>query len=300
MTDLSEPGGNNPWSRVTAITVTYNSAAVVPECLETISPARRVIVVDNASADDTVSTVTAALPSAEIIQNSENLGFGRGNNLALERTETEFALLINPDARMRPGSLEALVQTADRHPDAAILGPALFNPDGSQRLYYDVPFIRRREYPNNRHMQPAPEGPFCTWALSGSVMLLRMSALREFGFFDPNIFLYFEDGDLCLRAVAGGYTLIQEPRATAEHAEGKSSKPSLQDTWIRNRSLAWSRLYFVEKHWGRSAARNECYKLLPRLAFRALTRVGMLRLTKAAAAAAQVQEMIRWALSDRR
>lgn len=297
MTDTTEADSDNAWSRVTAITVTYNSAAVVPGCLETVSPAGRVIVVDNASSDDTISTVAAALPMAEIIRSSTNLGFGRGNNLALERTETEFALLINPDARLRPGAIEALVRAADDYRDAAVVSPAIINPDGSRRPSHDGPYIRRREYPRNRRSEPTPEEPFCTWALSGAVMLLRMSALRDIGFFDPDIFLYFEDNDLCQRAVAAGYSLVQEPRARAEHAEGTSSRRSPRGIWIGNRSFAWARLYFIEKHWGRKAAWRECARLLPRFLLRAATRGLMLRRDPAIAATAHVAGMVGWIAS---
>jgi N-acetylglucosaminyl-diphospho-decaprenol L-rhamnosyltransferase len=281
-----------PWSRVTAITVTYSSASVVGGCLESIAQARHVIVVDNASVDHTVETVTAAAPRAEVIESPRNLGFGRGNNLALERTETEYALLINPDARLRQGALEALVETADRFPDAAIIGPALINADGSRRLSHDVPYIRRRDYPRKRHMEPPPEGPFCTWALSGAVMLLRMSSLREIGFFDPNIFLFFEDNDLCLRATKAGYTLIQEPRALADHAEGGSSSPSLRRTWNTSRSYSRSRIYLIAKHWGKREARRAIMSLAPIYLIRALTCFVTFRWQKALINSAQIAGML--------
>jgi GT2 family glycosyltransferase len=284
---------------VTAITVTYNSAAVVSNCLNGVKLARHVIVVDNASADDTVETVATVAPTARVIRNAKNLGFGCGNNLALERTQTEFALLLNPDARLRPGALERLVQTADRFPEAAIVAPALINADGSRRLSHDVPYIRRRDCPRKRHMEPPPEGPFCTWALSGAAMLLRMSALREIGFFDPNIFLFFEDNDLCLRAVKAGYTVVQEPRALAEHAEGASSPPTLRRTWNASRNYSSSRIYLIEKHWGRSEARRAVVARVPTHIVRALVCFVTFRWQKALRHVALVAGMLRMRTSTR-
>lgn len=121
-----------PWSRITAITVTYNSSDVIADCLKSVEPAARVIVVDNASSDNTPAIAGEALPSAEIIRSEKNVGFGRGNDIALDRTDTEFALLINPDARMMPGSIEALVAAADLFPEGALFAPAMTTPDGTR------------------------------------------------------------------------------------------------------------------------------------------------------------------------
>lgn len=295
-TEMSGREGGTAWSRVTAITVAYNSAAVIGRCLASVAPAARIIVVDNASRDDTIARAKASLPTAKILESGGNLGFGRGNNIGLEQVGTEFALLINPDAALRPGAIEALVDAADSSPESAVIGPAVMSEAGEVRLSHDVSYIDRARYPRKRTMEPAPEGPFCTWALSGAVMLLRMAALHEIGLFDPNIFLYFEDNDLCERIRRAGHSLIQEPAAVSDHLEGRSAAPSLCTVWITNRSFAWSRLYFVGKHWGQARAWRTLGAHLPRFLLRIVVRTAMLRPRPAFAAAAHVAGMARWAV----
>lgn len=293
--DETAARNRDAWDRVTAITVTYNSASVIEGCLAAAADVKRFFVVDNASADDTVVRTRAALPAAEIIENVENLGFGRGNNLALEKTDTEFALLINPDARLRPGALELLIATADRFPEAGLVAPALIAPRNIRRLSHDVAYMRRPYYPRKRDAEPVPEGVFCTWSLSGAIMLVRMDVMRRIGYFDPKIFLYFEDNDLCERVRAAGFTLLQNPEAVAEHMEGKSVPPSLRTTFLINSSFSWARLYFIRKHWGRRAAWWNFSKLAPRYLFRMVFNALVFRWEKAFGAAAHVVGMVRWA-----
>src|ERR1700760_2367020 len=111
---------------VTAILVTYNSADVIGaalDCLKREARIGQVIVVDNASIDDTCAVAARHCPDAVLIRSEKNLGFGAGNNLALERVKTAFALLVNPDALLREGALAALLEAACRYPDAGILAP---------------------------------------------------------------------------------------------------------------------------------------------------------------------------------
>ncbi len=294
-----EKRSETPWSRITAITVTYNSSAVIEDCLKSVGPAARVIVVDNASSDGTIARAEKTLPSVEIIGNDRNLGFGRANNIALELTDTEFALLINPDARMMPGSIEALVDAADLLPEGALFSPALFKPDGSRQFTHDVRYEVRRRLPRRRDKNMAFEGLFCTWSISGAVMLFRMTSMREIGFFDPNFFLYYEDSDLSARICNSGHSIIQEPRAVAEHAEGGSTRPSLRSAWVRNRHLTSSRLYFIEKHYRARAAWLDMAKMTPVYMIQTLAYGLRLRWPRAVATAARATQMIIWAMRRR-
>lgn len=117
-------------ARVTVVAVTYRSGATVEGFLAALPPGVALVVVDNASGDGTADRVAALAPAARVVRNAANLGFGAGCNAGLACVGTEFALLLNPDARLAPGALGALVAAADRFPDAAILGPAIRAPDG--------------------------------------------------------------------------------------------------------------------------------------------------------------------------
>jgi GT2 family glycosyltransferase len=253
----------DPWQRLSVIVVAHDSAGVIAPCLTALAPAARVFVVDNASRDDTVAVAARTLATATVIRNPRNLGFGPACNQALALVETDFALVVNPDAVLGPGAVEALIAAADRYPEAALLGPRVATPDGRVEFGRRPVLADRRRGPDGL---PAPAGDCCIDYVAGAVMLLRMAALALTGAFDPAIMLYCEDDDLCYRLRAAGYSLVVVPAATALHASGGSSPPSPALDRFRNWQHAWSRAYVEGKHRGRAAAR--------RLALRHLLRYG--------------------------
>ena len=255
MAEASSAAGQapDPWSRVTVVTVAYRSGAVIAECLRSVARAKSVVVVDNASDDDSVGVARTALPGALLVINPINQGFGRANNQGVALAETEFALLINPDAEMEPGAVEQLVAAADRYPTAAIIAPAILNADGTRIVSHNVGLFDQAHI-SGKSRQP-PDGDICADFLSGAVLMVRTVAFREVGGFDPNIFLYFEDDDLCLKLRRAGYGLVQVPAAAARHKGGLSSPPT--DEILRRKfwHLSWSRLYLEAKHRDPSQAR---------------------------------------------
>ncbi len=248
------PTQADPWSRVAVVTVTHHSADLIENCLRSVAKAAQVIVVDNASDDGTPDVVRRSLPSARLIENRVGRGFGNGCNQGLEAVEAEFALLLGPDSTIDDASIAALVTAADAWPEAGLLGPAIIAPDGHVELSHDIGFFERVHGGKRKDGDLLPEGPLCADHLSGAVLLVRMSALREVGFFDRNIFLYYEDDDLCIRMRNAGHTLILVPEARATHIGGGSSRPSLHHRWEKFWHMAWSRLYIEAKYHGRTAA----------------------------------------------
>ncbi len=238
--------------RVTAVCVLHNSAAVVEDMLRSLPDKLAVIVVDNCSTDDGATIVARTRPSANIIRSTENGGYGRGMNQALAAVDTPFALIVNPDTSFSAGAVEALLATADRFPGTALIGPRICNPDGSVEISHDVPLDRRKAM-GRRNREPAPEGPICTEFLSGAVWFARMDAVRAVGAFDPNIFLFYEDDDLCRRLRDSGHVLMVEPSATVTHIGGGSAPGTTTYSRLRYWHMAWSRLYFERKHLGTAA-----------------------------------------------
>ena len=196
------------------------------------------------------------MPRSEVVSNGVGLGYGNGANQALEKVATEFALLVNPDAVLRAGALEALVAAADAYPEAAMLGPRLFHPDGTVALSHDAPLFRRGGLRRSPSGEAPPEGPCCVGYLSGAVTLVRMAPLRATGFYDPAFFLYYEDDDLCLRLRAAGYQLVLVPEAGADHLGGGSVRPGWGSHWEKFFHMAWSRLYIEAKYRGAGASRR--------------------------------------------
>ena len=167
------------WDRITIVIVVHNSAAVIGSCLDTFGADKRIIVIDNASRDHTLDIVREKAPQAHIIRNEVGVGYGNAASQGLALVETEFALMMNPDAVFTPGTIEKLIEVMDEDASAGMLSPLLPLPDGGYDRAWDGPFARRPMMPSDRDGEPRPEGRFCTWYVSGAVILLRMAAARK-------------------------------------------------------------------------------------------------------------------------
>lgn len=253
--DPSQPEpSTDPWNRVSVVVVTHHSAAVIGACLNAVGSAAEVIVVDNASDDDTLDIAKDITPGATIRRNATGVGYGAGANQGLSEVTREFALLANPDSQTDTAAISALLEAADQYPDAALLSPRVLDASGADEPAHDVEMFARRNYPSRTNEAP-PDGAVCAAYLSGAVVLLRMSALEEIGPFDEAIFLYYEDDDFCMRLRAAGHSAILIPGAVAKHAGGGSVRPSAHYRWEKYWHMAWSRLYLEDKCRG-AKARN--------------------------------------------
>ena len=247
---------------VTAILVAYNSAGIIGQALASLRgqpDIASVMVVDNCSADKTRDLVTRDFPNVKLLENDRNEGFGRANNRALATVTTPYALLINPDASLAQGALSALLAAAKRNPDAAIIAPMLYDEQGRPDHSYKRNVFEREK---KRGDFIIPSGDLCADFLSGAVWLLNMEAMKRIGFFDPAIFLYYEDDDLCLRARQAGYSLVLAHDAAAVHAKGASSgAPKPEVEFNRQKHMIWSRLYIEKKYRGEKAAKRLAARL---------------------------------------
>ena len=225
-------------SRVTIVIVTFNSADVLADCLASIelhAEGHRVIVVDNASEDKTVEVAQAA-SFVTLIRAEGNEGFSKGNNLALRTVEAEFALVLNPDARLTSSTIPQLLAAADRQQEAVALGPKTVYEDGRPQVSFGPDLSLAAEYRQRKLVKGVKGGGaealeewktatqnegVVDW-ISGSCMLLRMSAARAVGFFDERYFLYEEDADLCLRLRKAGGKVMFVPQAVVLHELGTS------------------------------------------------------------------------------
>jgi len=272
------------WSRLTVIMVTHHSAAVIGTCADQFRNATDVIVVDNASDDETLDIVRSKLPQARILQNRIGVGYSGAANLAQRHSDREFVLYVNPDSVVGDQAVAALLDKADQYPEAAVICPQNYDGSGDLALVHDVPMFDQRIFPKalrRRDREPAPEGDLCAAFISGAVNLVRVVALREVGGFDENIFLYFEDDDLCMRFRQAGYPLILTQDAAVTHLNAGSVRPSLHYHWEKFWCYGWSRLYIENKHHGVSSALALGIRNLARFGFKALGYVILLRFRKA-------------------
>lgn len=243
---MTEP---DPWDRITVVLVTRNSEAILPSSLGSLARAKRIILLDAMSTDNTVAVAQACRPGVEVLSLTEDRGLGQATNKGFALAETEYVLNINPDTRMPDGCIEQLVRTADANPNAAGIAPLLTNANG------DVDLSVMGAWERHHHaIAVPPDGPFCTWFLTGAVVLWRLEAFRDIGGFDETIFLYNEDTDLSVRAMQKGYPLIVEPAALGDHFGGHSEEMTLKSRIRRDRNMMWGHLNYERKYAGAEEA----------------------------------------------
>jgi N-acetylglucosaminyl-diphospho-decaprenol L-rhamnosyltransferase len=232
-------------SPVTAIVVTFDSAHALPECLGAlVADGVPALVVDNASADDTVPL--AERLGAEAIRNPRNEGYGRANNIGARTASTEFLLVVNPDCIVEKGAVAALVDAARRYPDAGLFAPKIVEPSG--RVFYQPRSLLSPYLHNPQGNLVLPEGEACAPFFSGACFLIRRDLFLRLGGFDANIFLFYEDDDLCRRVADAGQALIYVPQATVRHGRGRSSEPKRGRIFTSRWHQAWSRAYVSRKY----------------------------------------------------
>lgn len=221
---------------VSCVVVTYDAMPWLEQCLASVA-GLPTIVVDNGSSDGTTAFVRQRFPDVTLIE-SENRGLAAGWNRGLAETDAELVLVLNADAWLLDGALDALVHAANRHPHAAVVGPRLQNPDGTlQRSVrgFPTPWRIATEYLFLRKLGPRTqllnafygagfahdEECEVEWVM-GACMLLRREALTEVGGFDERYFLFSEEVDWMRRAATHGWTVVFTPAAGCVHVGGAS------------------------------------------------------------------------------
>ncbi|MBC8412337.1 MAG: glycosyltransferase family 2 protein [Nitrospira sp.] len=200
--------------------VNYNTRDLLDQCLNSIYalglPLKfEVWIADNSSGDNSVEMVESKYPEARVIRSAGNPGYGYANNRIIERTESRYVLVLNPDIIVQAGSIESVIGFMDANSDTAVCGSKLLNPDNtlqySCRRYPEASTILLRglgidrlspESDNLRHymmMDWAHDEPADVDWVMGSCMFIRREALKDTGMFDEKYFMYYEDVDLCIR-----------------------------------------------------------------------------------------------------
>jgi GT2 family glycosyltransferase len=258
------------------ILVSWNTRDLLLRSLQSIHDTKggldvEVIVVDNASSDDSVAQMRKCFPSTTIIQNIENTGFSHANNQGISVASAPYLLLLNTDAFLHSGALAGMLTHMRGHPRAGVLGCKLLYEDGSlQRSCWAFPTVTTelwqtlfldRLFPNSRvfgkytmsywDMEDAREVD----VVMGACMLLRREAIEAVGGFDTGFFMYSEEVDLCYRMKQAGWQVRYTPEAVVTHIWGGSSRKVPRETFLR---LYASRVRFFRKHYGR--VRTAMYK----------------------------------------
>jgi N-acetylglucosaminyl-diphospho-decaprenol L-rhamnosyltransferase len=226
----------------TIISVAFNSAGVIGDMLASVQKGTPVVVVDNASSDNSTEVATAA--GARVIRLARNEGFGRGCNVGAANAATEFLLFLNPDATLASDCIEKLEAAADIYTSASGFNPAITDKDGGH-------YFKRgsRLLAHNAWMaRGRPLADCQVPVLSGAALFCRREQFEQIGGYDEAIFLYHEDDDLALRLQAAFGPLMFIRAAEVGHQEGRSSPRSPETARIKSYHMARSRIYAMRKH----------------------------------------------------
>ena len=256
------------------ITVTYSPGWHLDRFLSSLSLATdrpvQVVMADNGSTDGAPQEAVQRYPGVELLDTGSNLGYGGAVNVALAHvdrqtsgTRADFVVVANPDVQWGPGSIDALLDAAERWPQAATLGPLIREPDGS--VYPSarhLPSLIRGGmhavvgplWPNNpwtrayRQERMEPSERPVGW-LSGACLLVRRAAFDAIGGFDVRYFLYMEDVDLGDRLGKAGWLNVYVPGAEVLHQKGHATgRDPARNLAAHHRSTY---TYLADRHTGR-------------------------------------------------
>ena len=229
-----------------------------------------VIVVDNASKDGSVEYLRDFYPEANyphltIVASDENLGFGRANNLALQKARGEYILFLNPDTVLTEHTLADCLAFARQHEDMGALGVRMLKDNGSfapeSRRGLPTPWVSFCKvtgltalFPRSRtfgryYQNTTPQDQACPIDIvSGAFMMVRRSILEEVGGFDEQFFMYGEDIDLSYRILQAGYQNYYCPTPILHYKGESTQKDSLRYVQHFHEAM----LFFYRKHFHRS------------------------------------------------
>lgn len=253
---------------LTVSIVNYRTAQLVNECIDSLKafPATlaqtSIVVVDNASGDDSVAQIASRHPDVRLIASAQNLGFGGGNNLVLRGLQSHYVLLLNSDAQVEAGTLDSLLRVLEAQPEVGAVSARVVNAsDGADQdfpcRFPTLPEMLRRLYGGPQFPANGQEAPLELERLHGACMMIRGELLGSVGLFDEGFFMYDEDVDWCVRARNQGWRLLLVPASRVLHHGGSSSgrAPSghrpgaLSETALRMRyELRRSRYRLYRKH----------------------------------------------------
>jgi len=263
--------------------VSWNTRDILKNCLRSIYDKTKkvsyeIIIVDNNSHDGTCEMVKEKFPECILIESSDNLGFVKGNNIAIREAKGRHLLYLNPDTELKTKAIDGMVKFLDKNPEYGAVGCKLVYPDNS------IQYVCARTF-------PSPFNQFCFLAmldrlflnsklfstvemrywdhnnsrdiecLCGACILVRKEIIDQLQGFDEEIFMYAEDVDLCFRIKEKGWRIYYLSDEEIMHYAGASSKQH-QKIYFSSIMQRESNFYFLNKHFGTATARKYLIAIL--------------------------------------
>jgi len=243
--------------RVSIIIANWNTRDLILQCLSSIrrhSPHCEAIVVDNGSTDGSNAAIEREFPEAKIIRHAENQGYARANNAGVRAASGEYLLFLNSDTILMGDTVDGLCDLLRDHSRLAACSPRLVQQNGRAQPYAfgndpTLGYLFSRALVRAGIRKPLHDWDTTIvqkvdW-VSGACLLMRRSAFEQVGGFDENIFMYFEDNDLCLRLRQAGWKVVYAPHVAVVHLGGASVSSDIS----RNHYYYQSLRYFYSKHY---------------------------------------------------
>lgn len=252
--------------KLSIIIVNYETPEYTLRCLDSVyahppSCSFEVVLVDNGSTDGSLDLIQSSRPEVVCIESGSNIGYSRANNLGIHNARGEYILLLNSDTLVLDDALERLVRYLDDRPDVGVVGCRQLDGDGNLQLSWGKfptffseiyrKLLHRRLSINDQRVRDHLEAKFAganevDW-VSGSCLMARRKALFDARLFDENLFMYFEDIDLCRRIRDKGWKIHLTHDQTIVHYGGVSARKNLLRVLVIYRG---SQLYFTKKYYG--------------------------------------------------
>jgi len=265
---------------ISIVIVNYNVKDFLRGCLQSIREASgrlsvETIVVDNNSVDGSVEYLRPLFPEVEFIALPENIGFGRANNIGIEKARGKYLLILNPDTLLRNDTLQEMYDFMETHKDCGIAGCKVLNPDGSFQVAcrrgFPTPWVAFSKlfglqslFPNSpifaryNQLYKSIDDTYEVDAVIGAFMFCRTDLIKKLGGFAPEFFMYGEDLDLCRQVKLQGWKVMYVHTTSIIHYKGESTKrSSINDV----RHFYEAMEIFTRKHFGK----NHLFLLLLRL-----------------------------------
>ena len=235
--------------------VTYNNMKSIKKTLETLFEHTKdsnfkLYVVDNGSTDGTPEFIEKEYPQVELIRTGKNIGFGAGHNVVIEKIQSDYHAIINPDLVFPENTIGKMAEFMENNRDVGLVSPKICFPDGRNQIlgkknpclkYLVASRLRKGDEPGKllseyAMLEKGTSEPFDIENASGCLMLVRTVVLKQINGFDERYFMYFEDADLT-RMVNEISRSVYYPDAVIHHVWGRDSKRNVKLMAIHFQSM---------------------------------------------------------------
>lgn len=248
--------------KVGIVVLTYNSEGVIADCLVSLNNIdyrnKVVVVVDNASTDNTVNLVKNKFPNVHIIQNESNTGFAAGNNAGINSLLTQeavdFVILLNDDIAVKNNLIAKLIEPFEKNSKVGVTGAIITYDQNKNKIWFAGGYLNKLLfYTKHSHMNEvlgtSPVATTCDF-ITGCCMCVSKEVINKVGLLAEKYFMYFEDVDYCIRVRNNGYSVTLVPENLVYHKVSTSAGIGGTNklTALKAYYIARNAMYCIKEH----------------------------------------------------